>query len=90
MATRSWQGRSPHRSSHRVLAMLKGLPLAYDRDLEHEKDRFDAVDTVQLAASGVHRVVAHRDLRGERMQASADVPTSAATGGVLVERGIVS
>ena len=74
-----------------VLAMLKGLPLAYNRDLQEDKEPlFDAVDTVQLALPALTGLLRTATFVAERMQASADVPTSAATdlAELLVERGM--
>jgi argininosuccinate lyase len=74
-----------------VLAMLKGLPLAYNRDLQEDKEPlFDAVDTVQLALPALTGLLRTATFVTERMQASADVPTSAATdlAEMLVERGV--
>ena len=40
----------------RLLTTLKGLPLAYNRDLQEDKEPvFDSVDTLLLAAAGRHR-----------------------------------
>ena len=55
-----------------LLAMLKGLPLAYDRDLQEDKEPvFDAVDTLLLvlpAVAGHDRddAAAHRAAGGDR------------------------
>ena len=39
-----------------VLTMLKGLPLAYDRDMQEDKEPvFDAVDTLELVLAGAGR-----------------------------------
>ena len=47
------------------LATLKGLPLAYNRDLQEDKEPlFDALDTCALVALGAHR--AARDGRVRR------------------------
>jgi argininosuccinate lyase len=74
-----------------VLAMLKGLPLAYNRDLQEDKEPlFDSVDTVRLALPALTGLLRTATFVVERMQASADVPTSAATdlAELLVERGM--
>jgi argininosuccinate lyase len=74
-----------------VLATLKGLPLAYNRDLQEDKEPlFDAVDTVRLALPALTGLLRTATFVAERMQASADVPTSAATdlAELLVERGM--
>ena len=63
-----------------LLVTLKGLPLAYNRDLQEDKEPlFDAVDQVHLALAALPGVL--RDRRrgtSERMQAAADGPAAAA------------
>ena len=62
-----------------LLATLKGLPLAYNRDLQEDKEPlFDAVDQISL---GLPALTGLRDPRfdTDRMQAAADSPYSAAT-----------
>ena len=47
-----------------LLATLKGLPLAYNRDLQEDKEPlFDALDQVVLALVGHGRPAGHGDLR---------------------------
>ena len=47
-----------------LLATLKGLPLAYNRDLQEDKEPlFDAVDQVELALGGRRRHAGHRHVR---------------------------
>lgn len=62
------------------LATMKSLPLAYNRDLQEDKEPlFDALDTVRLglgAMAGLYRTLV---IRTERMAASADSPYAAAT-----------
>ena len=44
-----------------LLATLKGLPLAYNRDLQEDKEPvFDAVDTLEVLLPAVHRHGARR------------------------------
>ncbi len=63
-----------------LLATLKGLPLAYNRDLQEDKEPlFDAVDQVSLALSAVGGLLATVRFDVERMQAAADSPYAAAT-----------
>jgi argininosuccinate lyase len=63
-----------------LLATLKGLPLAYNRDLQEDKEPlFDAVDQVSLALSAVDGMLATIRFDVERMQAAADVPAASAT-----------
>ncbi len=63
-----------------LLATLKSLPLAYNRDLQEDKEpMFDALDTVRMglgAMTGVFRTVTFDT---ERMRSAADTPTSVAT-----------
>jgi argininosuccinate lyase len=63
-----------------LLATLKGLPLAYNRDLQEDKEPlFDAVDQVALALSAVDGMLGTIRFDVERMQAAADVPAASAT-----------
>ena len=63
-----------------LLATLKGLPLAYNRDLQEDKEPlFDAVDQVSLALSAMGGLMATLRFDGPRMQAAADSPYAAAT-----------
>ena len=72
------------------LATLKSLPLAYNRDLQEDKEPlFDAIDTCALTLSAMTGLMASVEFVAERMRAAADVPTAAATdlAEYLVERG---
>jgi argininosuccinate lyase len=72
------------------LATLKSLPLAYNRDLQEDKEPlFDAIDTCALTLSAMTGLMASVEFVDERMRAAADVPTAAATdlAEYLVERG---
>ena len=52
------------RRPHRPARTLKGLPLAYNRDLQEDKEPlFDAVDQVRLALSRHRRAARHGHLR---------------------------
>jgi argininosuccinate lyase len=63
-----------------LLATLKGLPLAYNRDLQEDKEPlFDSVDQVSLALAALTGMIATATFDVERMQAAADAPTSSAT-----------
>jgi argininosuccinate lyase len=73
------------------LATLKGLPLAYNRDLQEDKEPlFDAVDQVRLALGAVTGMLATVTFDAERMAAAADSETTAATDLAewLVVRGV--
>ncbi|HME01098.1 MAG TPA: argininosuccinate lyase [Terriglobia bacterium] len=74
-----------------VLTLIKGLPLAYDRDLQEDKPAlFDAVDTTREALEVAGRVVATLRLRPERMQAAMAEGFLTATdvADELVRRGV--
>ena len=74
-----------------LLATLKGLPLAYNRDLQEDKEPlFDAVDQITLALSAIGGMLATATFRTDRMQAAADSPAAAATdlAELLVTRGV--
>ena len=64
-----------------LLATLKGLPLAYNRDLQEDKEPlFDAVDQVSLGLVGDGRAARHADAStSSAWQAAADSPTASAT-----------
>ncbi len=63
-----------------VLTMLKGLPLAYNRDLQEDKEPlFDAVDQVSLALAALTGMIATARFVPERMREAADAPAMAAT-----------
>jgi argininosuccinate lyase len=74
-----------------VLITLKGLPLAYNRDLQEDKEPlFDAVVQVSralIALRGVYDTVTWNE---ERMQSAADGPAAAAIdlAEMLVEQGM--
>jgi argininosuccinate lyase len=63
-----------------LLATLKGLPLAYNRDLQEDKEPlFDAVETVTLTLMALGGLLDAAEFDVARMRAAADVPTAAAT-----------
>ena len=62
-----------------VLTTLKGLPLAYNRDLQEDKEPlFDAVDQVVAAVAALAGLMATCTFDTEAMQEAADGPTTAA------------
>jgi argininosuccinate lyase len=62
-----------------LLTTLKGLPLAYNRDLQEDKEPlFDSLDQVGLALSALAGLLATADFDVDRMQAAADSPAGAA------------
>jgi argininosuccinate lyase len=63
-----------------LLTTLKGLPLAYNRDLQEDKEPlFDAVDQVALGLVALTGLVDSVTFDAERMQAAADQPAAGAT-----------
>ncbi len=73
-----------------LLATLKGLPLAYNKDLQEDKEPlFDAVDTVRLTLLALDGTIATTAFRTDRMAEQASSPYLAATDLAewLVERG---
>jgi argininosuccinate lyase len=63
-----------------LLVTLKALPLAYNRDLQEDKEPlFDSLDTVLLALSAMTGLLASSTFHLDAMTAAADAPTSAAT-----------
>jgi argininosuccinate lyase len=73
-----------------VLATLKGLPLAYNRDLqETQEPLFDAVDQVRLALAALGGLLSTATFHTARMAAAADGPAAAAVDLAehLVEKG---
>lgn len=74
-----------------VLTMLKGLPLAYDRDLQEDKEPvFDALDTLELVLPALAGAVATMTVRGDRLAAAAPAGYTLATevADWLVRRGV--
>ena len=63
-----------------LLATLKGLPLAYNKDLQEDKEPlFDAVDTVRLVALALDGLLRTVTFNADAMAAGADDPFAAAT-----------
>ena len=63
-----------------LLATLKGLSLAYNRDLQEDKEPlFDSVDQVSLALLALAGMIETAQFRPDRMAAAADDQTAAAT-----------
>jgi argininosuccinate lyase len=66
-----------------LLATLKGLPLAYNRDLQEDKEPlFDAVEQVNLALAALAGLLSTAEFDAGRMAAAADAPAS---GGAAVD-----
>jgi len=87
------RGRSGRLLGHLTgfLATLKGLPLAYNRDLQEDKEPlFDSLDQVSGALSALSGLLATATWHPERMREAADTPYAAAVDLAewLVERGL--
>jgi argininosuccinate lyase len=73
------------------LATMKGLPLAYNRDLQEDKEPlFDALDQCRLALGAVAGLLATAEVVPARMQAAADGQHVAAVDLAewMVQRGV--
>jgi argininosuccinate lyase len=69
-----------------MLVTLKGLPLAYNRDLQEDKEPlFDAVEQVNLGLAALSGLLATAELDTARMAAAADAPESGAAAVDLAE-----
>ena len=63
-----------------LLVMLKGLPLAYNKDMQEDKEpAFDAIDTLASCLVAVEGMLATMTVNGERMRAGARGGFMAAT-----------
>jgi argininosuccinate lyase len=63
-----------------ILATLKGLPLAYNRDLQEDKEPlFDALDQIGLALPAITGLIETVGYDLDKMRAAADGPAMAAT-----------
>ena len=74
-----------------LLTIMKGLPLAYNRDLQEDKiPLFDTVDTVKMSVRIMAEVIHGMKIRKDRMLAAAQDGFMNATdlADYLVERGI--
>jgi len=74
-----------------LLTVLKGLPLAYDRDLQEDKEPvFDAVDTLLLVIPAVAGMISTMRVDAERLTATAADGFALATDVAehLVRRGV--
>lgn len=74
-----------------VLAILKGLPLAYNRDLQEDKEPlFDSIDTVCLGLGALGGMLASATFEVGRMREAADEGASAAVDLAewMVRRGV--
>jgi argininosuccinate lyase len=74
-----------------MLTTLKGLPLAYNRDLQEDKEPlFDALDTVRLELAAMIGLLRTAQFNIDRMRVAADSPYAAATdlAELLVQQGM--
>ncbi len=74
-----------------LLTVMKGLPLAYNKDLQEDKEPiFDTVDTVEASLRILAAAISAIEVRAERMEAAARHGFLAATdlADYLVERGM--
>lgn len=74
-----------------ALTMMKGLPLAYNRDMQEDKVHlFSGIDTARSCVRLIHLTLAKADWKVERMQKSLRGDFSNATdlADDLVERGV--
>ncbi len=74
-----------------LLATLKGLPLAYDRDLQEDKEPvFDAVETLTTVLPALTGMIATVRVRTDRLEAAAPAGFSLATdvAEFLVRQGV--
>jgi argininosuccinate lyase len=63
-----------------LLTTLKGLPLAYNRDLQEDKEPlFDSVEQVGLAVRAIAGMIATAEFVPDRMRSAADAEVMAAT-----------
>jgi argininosuccinate lyase len=63
-----------------VLTMLKGLPFAYNRDLQEDKEPlFDSIDTLLLVLPAITGMVATTDFDRQKMLDAAPLGISLAT-----------
>ena len=74
-----------------LLATMKGLPLAYNRDLQEDKEPFfDSLDQVNRGLEAIAEMIAAATFNADKMRAAADAPAAVATDVAewLVARGM--
>ena len=63
-----------------LLTTMKGLPLAYNSDMQEDKEQiFDSIDTISGALGALQLMLRHTSYRGERMRAATAGDFSTAT-----------
>jgi argininosuccinate lyase len=74
-----------------LLTLMKGLPLAYNKDMQEDKEPlFDAADTLRLVVPAMRRTLATATFRADRMAAATtgDFSTATDLADYLVRRGM--
>jgi argininosuccinate lyase len=74
-----------------LLSVMKGLPLAYNKDMQEDKEPlFDAADTLLLVLPAFEKMLATAQFRRERMAAAlrGDFSTATDLADLLVRRGM--
>ncbi len=74
-----------------LLTVMKGMPLAYNRDFQEDKEPlFDTVETLTSALPLMTRLVSNLDFKAEKMLDAADDPVVTATdlADYLVKQGV--
>jgi len=74
-----------------LLSVVKGLPLAYNRDLQEDKEAlFDTVDTLSASLQVVRAMIATASFDAKRMTEAlaAGFPTATAVADYLVRAGV--
>jgi argininosuccinate lyase len=74
-----------------VLTMMKGLPLAYNSDMQEDKERiFDSIDTVGACLGAMTLMLRSATFRTDRMRASTrgDFSTATDLADFLAQRGV--
>ncbi len=74
-----------------LLTLMKGLPLAYNKDMQEDKESlFDALDTVQVSLSVMHTLLQNTQFNTERMAAAlhGDFSTATDLADYLVRQGL--
>ncbi|MFZ2099749.1 MAG: argininosuccinate lyase, partial [Oricola sp.] len=63
-----------------LLTVMKGLPLAYSKDMQEDKEAvFDAAESLELAVAAMTGMVSDMTIRADRMKAAAGSGYSTAT-----------
>ncbi len=74
-----------------LLTLMKGLPLAYNKDMQEDKEPlFDSVDTLLLVIPAMRKTVATAKFRADRMLAATrgDFSTATDLADYLVQQGL--